>query len=329
VEAEHRANPSVDGWMTVNEAATQLRFSRSTVERLIDRGFFESQFFESPNGVPRLMIKPCRCGQSQANLIAGQSIAERTVAVIAGIAAIIGTVVAFKALYDSFLAGLSISPQSTLPSWITFNFSVLFFWAFVLAVAGGLPEILLFRGRFLGGTGKEPTGEHAYMWGSLSNAPLAAGLVAIGFAYQIGSVQKQATIGIFFLIGVTFASALVYNVRFRGVTSVREILKTTNTGYFVQEFWLATAWSASIAALGFGFAWVARSVWWPWTVTDYHLAVVFVVQVIAVWFLTTLAVMLCIGFLPYDQTYDPVRGVVAALALRGSLFLGLFVCAVA
>lgn len=216
----------------------------------------------------------------------------------------------------------------TLPKQVDFYF--LSFYALVSAAAGGLVwnSICSLSGpecSFVGGTGSEPHGTLAFIWPVATLSIVIMTLWTLNWKYRFIKVQDQLLQYLAFLIGVTIASVLFYDLSLFGNSGFRNYFDAINMPFVEKEFALVLIWSLLIALLGFlamGLVRIQRA----YEVVGIRAIVLPLLEQVGLCVgLTTFAVAFCVLVFPQESRFETARGIIAGLALRMSLFFGLLI----
>jgi hypothetical protein len=214
------------------------------------------------------------------------------------------------------------------------NFCFLFLWASVSAFLGGflwwginrLNDQLHFMGEsaYISGTTREPHGLSAIIWPVTTNLIVVITLIILNSEYGYMRFSMQLLIYLFFLIGSSIGSLIFYDLQIYGNRGFRYYFDTKRLSYFTKEFLLVIIWSSLISIIGFLFAGFIKMIAFPGS-GDWGTALwSFIKQSGICVGLTTCAVTFCLILSPEQSRYVTVRGIIAGLFLRISLFFALF-----
>lgn len=200
-------------------------------------------------------------------------------------------------------------------------FYLLFFWAVVASLLGGLFWNVAFQGT-LGGS-REPHGWAAVLWAVVTNLPVIVALIVINNRFSIG-IQSPVQLYAAFLIGSVIGSGLFYDLPLFGEQGFRNYVETKNLTYHRAEFWLVVIWSSLLSVTGFVCMGLANFLVNPPSRKFGKAAWVFLKQSALSVGLTASAVSLFIWAFADPARYEAARGVIAGLFLRITIFFGLF-----
>lgn len=168
---------------------------------------------------------------------------------------------------------------------------------------------------YLGGTGNEPHGLHAFIWGATTNGPIILFALIGALPYSLPSL---GSLKVWFLVILTYTS-------FNGMAGVvfydsgiRSAVERYDFGYALQELIIILTWSAIIAVAS------ALSLLVTYRVSKslIHLGSVTGLIVLPILFCMAAFIAFFLLF-PPESTSDWVRGIFAGLFLRLGLFMGL------
>lgn len=201
-------------------------------------------------------------------------------------------------------------------------FYLLFFWAMVASLLGGLFWNLVFSGTL--GDPEEPHGWAAIIWPIATNLPVVLILIILNSRYKL-ELQKQIQLYSAFLLGVTIGSVIFYDLPLSGEIGFRRYFEAKDLPYTDKEFWLVVIWSSLLACVGFLFMGVAKFWLMPFSRKINTTIWLFLKQSSLVIGLTTSAVSLFIWAFDDQSRFDSARGIVAGIFLRVSIFFGIFI----
>lgn len=222
----------------------------------------------------------------------------------------------------------------------------LFFLAFISAGIGGflwnflnhLNEQFKFMGEsvYVGGN-VEPHGIAIIIWTVATTLPMSIMIFVLSsilnripnYPFITISVMQQLILHVIFTFGITIGAAIFYDVQIYGNLGFRNFLNTPSVSSIHRELLLAAIWPWLISIFGFGLLALSKRVfllkWHTTTTITSSIWQVFIWQtgtcVIATW----LTIVLFLFAFPNSSQFDTARGIVAGLALRIPLFIGLFI----
>ncbi len=219
----------------------------------------------------------------------------------------------------------------------TLSFYFLFFWALAAALLGGLlwagcqqlfpsftlstscSELTESAQVSLGGS-REPHGLAAVLWPIVTNLPIAVLLVLVAWRYALIPVHDAAFISLILLFSLSVGSLMFYDSPIAEFRGFRCFLDTKGFSYKELEVYLVLIWSFMLATFAFGAIYGSSKLGlFPslsLSIIDLFVAIGLLVGV------TIFTVGFFIAGYP-NPAFESARGVVAALALRISLFFGI------
>ncbi len=217
------------------------------------------------------------------------------------------------------------------------NFYFLFFWTLAAALLGGLlwagcqqllPSITAYSAcleltesvpRLTLGGSREPHGLAALLWPIVTNLPIAILLVLIAWRYALIPVHDAAIFSLVLLASLSVASLIFYDLPIFGFRGFRCYFDAKGYSYKELEMIMVLIWSFLFATISFGALYGSSKFGlFPalsLSIKDCSVAIVLLVGV------TIFSVGFFIAGYPHP-VFESGRGVVAAVALRISLFFG-------
>ena len=189
------------------------------------------------------------------------------------------------------------------------------------AVLGGLIWGLVWR-KSVGGDGQEPHGWWAATWPVLTLGPAMVALMLLNWKYSLLSWSQHVSRQAAWIAGAIVGAVVFYDFPLWGCRGFREFLLPRNSS---AEFFLVFIWSALSVAPAFIVLFAFRA-WrhtmrpglrtiWPTVVRPSGFVVI----------ITSVAVVAFLVAYPDRIKFEQARGVVAALVLRTTIFVSLFV----
>lgn len=203
-----------------------------------------------------------------------------------------------------------------------FFFYVLFFWAVVASLLGGLFWNVFFNGT-LGGS-QEPHGWAVVIWSITTNITIVITLLVLNDRYSL-KIQKPIQIYIAFLIGSIIGSIIFYNFPFLKEVGFRHYFETISLPYLEMEFWLVIIWSSVLTIPGFLMMGIANLLFIPSSRKINNFFTSLLKQSLLSVGLTTSAVSLFLWAFDDPSRFESARGIIAGLFLRITIFFGLFI----
>ena len=209
------------------------------------------------------------------------------------------------------------------------NFYVWYFYALLAAFLGGLLWSILnrvfgFMDPTLGGP-TEPHGAAVIVWAIATNVPVIITLIILNRIYRFIAIRKQVLLYIVFLLSQIAGALLFYDFPLSRNVGFRNYFNTQPIPFFQKELLLVVIWSALLSIPAFLAIGLVRVMLDPAPVRYRAIVWTFLNQIGQCIGLTTLAVVLFLLAFPADPQFETARGIIAGVALRMSLFLGLLI----
>ena len=227
----------------------------------------------------------------------------------------------------------------TVPAPKTLDFFFLFFWVLAAALVGGL--LWAFAQQIfpslrssnictnvpgesmitLGGA-NEPHGLAAFLWPIITNIPTIILLILVLHKYFLFQLKETGIISLLAILSLSLASLIFYDFPISGYRGFRCYFTAQNLSYPTLEIYMVLIWSGMLSIIPFLTLYVAGK---------FHLLFNVSVAIIDCMVASGLVIGLmvfCVGFFVagyHHSIFESARGVVAGVALRISLFFGLFI----
>ena len=172
----------------------------------------------------------------------------------------------------------------------------------------------------MGGSGNEPHGWHAFIWGVITIFPVIFLGVLVGRNLQINNWSLLLK----WLVSTDVLLIMLYTI-FSGLgaiafydSGIRRFIETMKLGYAKQEIAIVLLWSAIMSTTSYLAYLVFISLH-----NTIRTTVMLSIQIPFAVLLSALAVLLFLCVAPYTQAFDQFRGFAAGFALRFGLFCGI------
>ncbi|HEY4789122.1 MAG TPA: hypothetical protein VIH57_23900 [Bacteroidales bacterium] len=199
------------------------------------------------------------------------------------------------------------------------GFVIKFLLAVAAGVIGGLLWNLIYQ-KGLGGNNMEPKGIWAFLWGAITNIPLAIALIILNMVYPFSENKKLWKVLFIYLLSIGLAGWFFYDFPILHYHGFREYYVSKLLSFVATESVIVIIWSAicSIFPLIISSAFIMSR---NNLLRVYRDALFMSLLIITV---TSLIVIIYINALPHSPMFDTGRGIIAGVALRTMLFLGLY-----
>jgi hypothetical protein len=189
------------------------------------------------------------------------------------------------------------------------NFAELILFGIISTFLGGLLYNIICDGT-LGGSGKEPHGIKALVWGALTNLPSVIILLRANSKISILHISSQFIIYSSFLFGVTIGGWTFYDFPISGFIGIRAYLSSHNFDCVWIEGLCGLLWSTLIGFCGFFCLQICRLS--LGLRHNLHLSIAeFIIEILTTVIITSLSIVCFVIVFGCNSQFDTARGVIA------------------